>query len=95
MQTMKAFRITAPFHKPLVIFARDEDRAAEIFVSWQIHNGIEQTDFVIDLEWADKLQGVERENMLDALTWAPEGIGVRYSDLLGWAVRGPRSGMPD
>ena len=87
---MRVFRLTSPSHPWKLIFAETEDDAAALAVTWQQLQGINATEFTLNWEWADLLQGREAAQVHAAASWGKAGIGRYYGPEIGWAIEDPR-----
>lgn len=91
---MRAFRVTSPDHRPLVIFAEGSAKAAEIVVTWRGLNGHDDTNYEFDTEWTKTLDIRERVHLREALSWGSSGIGKNYRSDIGWGIAQPWDERP-
>ena len=91
---MRAFKVTSPAHADQIVFADRAHHAAEMIVTWQMLNGIDAAEFMVDPDWIKELPREGRREVNEALRWGRPGIAVKRPDGR-WDVREPRDERED
>ncbi len=81
---MRIYHVDPEGGDPMFIIARNIDHAAEIYVGWEIANGVRRSSFCVDPKARKRLSRPQRGQLPKALALGVAGIAIYTPG--GWSI---------